>query len=60
MSLRQEFATMVPPWALAAGVWRPKNAVIRNRTMAPYMTVSVTSTGGSGATLEHDALYRRQ
>jgi hypothetical protein len=45
MSLEQGFASMVRPWAPAAGVWRPKNAAIRNRTMAPYMAVSVTSTG---------------
>jgi hypothetical protein len=33
-SLRQELASTVPPWAFAAGVWRPKNAAIRNRSMA--------------------------
>jgi hypothetical protein len=47
MSLEQEFASTVRPWALAGDGWRPKNAAIRNRTMAPYMAVSVTFTGNS-------------
>jgi len=45
MSLEQEFASTVRPWALAGDGWRPINAAIRNRTMAAYMAVSVTSTG---------------
>ena len=63
MSLEQGFVSMVRPWARAAGVWRPKNAAIRNRTMAPYMAVSVTSTGipaSVNLTRHRERVYPRQ